>query len=76
MAALDPELHAALLGVAIRDTPMPRARSAMWVPGYGRPAMRALLDAGLRFDGFPGLICWSRPDHPFERYLPISLAMV
>ena len=39
-------------------------------------ATRALLDAGLRLDGFPGIVCWSRPDHPFERYLPISLALV
>ena len=42
----------------------------------GDRATRALLDAGLRFDGIPGLICWSRPDHPFERYVPISLALV
>jgi hypothetical protein len=49
---------------------------AMWVPGTADRATRALLDAGLRFDGFPGLICWSRPDHPFERYVPISLALV
>ena len=49
---------------------------AAWVPGTASEALRALLDAGLRIDGFPGVICWSRPDHPFERYLPISLAIV
>ena len=49
---------------------------ALWVPGTADVATRALLDAGLRLDGFPGLVCWSRPDHPFDRYLPISLALV
>lgn len=75
VAALDPELHPTLLGVAIRGVPAFGAVAA-WVPGCAGAATRALLDAGLRFDAFPGLICWSRPDHPFERYVPISLAMV
>jgi hypothetical protein len=75
MAALDPALHAGLIGVAVRDTPMIGA-VAMWVPGSADRATRALLDAGLRMEGFPGLVCWSRPEHPFERYVPISLALV
>jgi GNAT superfamily N-acetyltransferase len=75
LAALDPELQPALCGVAIRDTPT-FGPVAMWVPGTADRAMRALLDAGLRLEGFPGLVCWSRPDHPFERYIPISLALV
>ena len=49
---------------------------ALWVPGTAAEALRGLLDAGLRIDGFPGMICWSRADHPFDRYLPISLAIV
>ena len=72
---LDPALHPALLGVAVRETPMLGA-VAIWVPGTADRATRALLDAGLRYDGFPGLVCWSRPDHPFDRYVPISLALV
>ena len=64
----------ALIGTVIRDTPALGA-VALWVPGTAAPAMRGLLDAGLRIDGFPGMICWSRPDHPFDRYLPISLAI-
>ena len=35
--------------------------------------MRALLDAGLRIDGFPGIICWSRARPPV-RPLPADLA--
>ena len=75
LAAVDPALHPALLGLAIRETPM-LGTVAMWVPGTADVVTRALLDAGLRFDGFPGLICWSRRDHPFERYVPVSLALV
>lgn len=75
IAALDPALHPALIGVAIRETPIP-GPLAMWVPGTADLATRALLDAGLRFDGFPALICWSTADHPFGRYIPISLALV
>lgn len=75
IATLDPALQPALIGAAVRETPTLNA-VAMWVPGTAAPAMRALLDAGLRFDGFPGLICWSTADHPFERYVPISLAIV
>lgn len=75
VAALDPALHPSLIGAAIRGAPA-FGPVAMWVPGTADIAMRALLDAGLRFDGFPGLICWSRAEHPFVRYIPISLAMV
>lgn len=73
--AIDPALHQALIGVAVRETPT-LGPMAVWVPGTADLATRALLGAGLRLDGFPGLICWSRPEHPFERYLPISLALV
>ena len=75
LLALDPALHPSLVGVAVRETPA-LGPVALWVPGTADIATRALLDAGLRLDGFPGLICWSRPDHPFVRYLPISLAVV
>jgi GNAT superfamily N-acetyltransferase len=75
VAALDPALHPALLGTIVRETPV-LGPVAIWVPGTAAEATRALLAAGLRFDGFPGLVCWSTPIHPFERYLPISLALV
>jgi hypothetical protein len=75
VAGLDPGLLPALLGVAIRESGAPGPVAA-WVPGAADRAIRALLEAGLRFDGFPGLVCWSDPVHPFERYLPISLAIV
>lgn len=75
VATLDPELLPSLLGVAIRSTPI-LGNVGVWVPASAEGAVRALLEAGLRFDRFPGLLCWSRPEMPFARYLPINLAMV
>jgi ribosomal protein S18 acetylase RimI-like enzyme len=75
VAALDPALHPAILGAIVRETPV-LGPVAIWVPGTAAEATRALLHAGLRFDGFPALVCWSTPTHPFDRYLPISLALV
>lgn len=75
VAALEPDLLPALLGVAIRQTPM-LGTIGVWVPASADAAVRAMLEAGLRFERFPGLLCWSRPDLPFARYLPINLAMV
>jgi GNAT superfamily N-acetyltransferase len=75
IAALDPDLLPSLLGVAIRQTPI-LGTVGVWVPGSADAAIRALLEAGLQFVRFPGLICWSRPEMPFARYLPINLARV
>jgi GNAT superfamily N-acetyltransferase len=50
----------------------PRGASAIWLPGGATGAMATALDAGLRFEDFPLLLCWSRPVIDFERYLPIS----
>jgi hypothetical protein len=38
--------------------------------------MVALLRAGLRMEGFPALMCWTRPYGRFERYLPAGLALL
>jgi GNAT superfamily N-acetyltransferase len=73
--ALDPALHPGIIGVVVREVPCP-GPVAMWVPGSADRATRALLEAGLRLDGIPGIVCWSRADHPFDRYVPISLALV
>jgi hypothetical protein len=44
----------------------------MWVPGAADRAFVGLLRAGLRLDGLPVLMCWSRPFADFSRYVPIS----
>jgi len=54
----------------------PRGASAVWVPGHADRAVVALLRAGLRFDDFPVLVCWSEPFADFRRYLPISSGLL
>ena len=71
VAVLDAELLPSVLGhlLAVIE---PRGASAVWVPGDADRTFTALLRAGLRLDGHPVLLCWSRPFADFARYLPIS----
>jgi GNAT superfamily N-acetyltransferase len=71
VAALDEALLAPILGHLL-EAIVPRGASAIWVPGAAGGAMRQLLGAGFRFEGFPVLLCWTRPFADFGRYLPIS----
>lgn len=71
LAVRDPALHAAVVGHLLRAVP-PRGASAIWVPGAAGPTFGALVRSGLRIEGFPVLLCWSRPFADFRRYLPIS----
>jgi hypothetical protein len=54
----------------------PRGATTAWIPGANDRAMVALLRAGLRIEGFPALLCWTRPFARFEAYLPASLALL
>jgi GNAT superfamily N-acetyltransferase len=75
VALLDETLTAPVLGhlmTAVR----PRGATSVWVPGANDRAMVALLRAGLRIEGFPALLCWTRPFAEFDRYLPASLALL
>ena len=65
------ELLSPVVGHLVRAVP-PRGASAVWAPGHAGPLVVALLRAGLRIDGFPVLLCWSRPFGDFSRYVPIS----
>jgi GNAT superfamily N-acetyltransferase len=75
VAAVDPELHPALIGLALRETPVP-GPIGTWIPGTADVTLRALLRAGLRMETFPAVICWSRATHPFDRYVPGTLAII
>ena len=44
----------------------------MWLGGAASDAIGVALAAGLRFEDFPLLLCWSRPFADFARYVPIS----
>ncbi len=75
MALLDETLTAPVLG-HLMTVIRPRGATSAWVPGANDRAMVALLRAGLRIEGFPALLCWTRPFAQFDRYLPASLALL
>jgi GNAT superfamily N-acetyltransferase len=75
VALLDETLTAPVLG-HLMSVIKPRGATSVWVPGDNDRAMVALLRAGLRIEGFPALLCWTRPFAQFERYLPASLALL
>ena len=71
IAVRDDSLHAAVMAHLLQAVP-PRGASATWIPGDAGPTLEMLLRAGLRIEGFPVLLCWSRPFADFGRYLPIG----
>jgi GNAT superfamily N-acetyltransferase len=75
IAALDSALVAPILGHLLGAV-APRGASSIWMPGTAGEAFGGLLRAGLRIEGFPALLCWTRPFADFERYVPISLALI
>lgn len=75
LAVEDEALLPGVLGHLLRVVEPAGAFSA-WVPGPAGPAVTSLLEAGLRFEDFPALLCWDRPFADFSRYLPITLAVL
>jgi GNAT superfamily N-acetyltransferase len=75
VALLDETLTAAVIGHLVA-TIKPRGSTSVWVPGANDRAMVALLRAGLRIEGFPAQLCWTRPFAAFDRYVPASLALL
>jgi GNAT superfamily N-acetyltransferase len=71
IAVREPGLLAPVMGHLMR-TVEPRGASAIWLSGAQGEALAAALTAGLRIDGFPLLLCWSRPFADFSRYLLLS----
>ncbi len=71
IAVRDGDLQAPVVANLL-DAVIPRGASAIWVPGHAGPTLEMLLQAGLRIEGFPVLMCWSRPFADFARYLPAS----
>jgi hypothetical protein len=71
VAVVDPGLLAPILGHLLRTIPA-RGAFAVWTPGLAGDAVRMLLDAGLRLEPFPILLCWTDPRTDYTRYLPIS----
>jgi GNAT superfamily N-acetyltransferase len=75
VALLDETLTAPVLG-HLMNAIRPRGATTAWIPGANDRAMVALLRAGLRIEGFPALLCWTRPFARLEGYVPASLALL
>jgi GNAT superfamily N-acetyltransferase len=71
IAARDEALLGPILG-HLTSVVVPRGAFAVWVGGAAHRAIVPALQAGLRLDPFPVLVCWDRPFADFARYLPIS----
>ena len=54
----------------------PRGASAVWLPGATDDVITTTVNAGLRMEGFPILVGWSRPFVDFARYVPISPGLI
>jgi hypothetical protein len=75
LAVSDPALLAPLLGQMLTNV-VPRGASAIWLQGAADEALASVIRAGMRIEGFPVLIGWSRPFVDFARYVPISPGLV
>jgi GNAT superfamily N-acetyltransferase len=75
LAVEDSALLPGVLGHLLRAVE-PAGVFSAWVPGAAGAAVTSLLDAGLRLEDFPALLCWDRPFADFSRYVPITLALL
>ena len=75
VALLDETLTAPVLAHLLTAIE-PRGATSAWVPGANDRAMLAMLQAGLRIESFPGLLCWTRPFAAFDLYMPAGLSLL
>lgn len=75
VALLDETLYPAVLGALVARESPPGPFLAI-VPGTNHRALVALLHAGLRFEGFPGIVSSTRPWTGLDRYLVASFALL
>jgi len=70
-----PELLDPVLGHLLAAV-QPRGASAVWLPGAAGHALATAIRAGLRIEGFPVLVGWSRPFADYTRYVPTSPGLI
>ncbi len=75
VAVRDADLLAPVV-IHLLDAVLPRGASAIWVPGAAGPTLEMLIRSGLRIEGFPALLCWTKPFADFARYVPISPGLI
>jgi GNAT superfamily N-acetyltransferase len=75
VAAVDPGYLPGFVGHLIRSTQVLEGRQLV-VPGPCAAVMQPLLEAGMRMDGTPAIYCSATPAPAFDRYLPMSFALL
>jgi GNAT superfamily N-acetyltransferase len=75
IAVVDRALLGPVLGYLLTAVE-PRGASAVWMPGANDDAIATAIRAGLRIEGMPVLVGWSRPFADLSRYVPISPGLV
>jgi GNAT superfamily N-acetyltransferase len=75
VAALDPADLPALVGHLVRGTAVLEGRQVV-VGGAAISALGPLLAGGMRMDGTPAIYCAQRPGPRFDRYIPMSFALL
>jgi GNAT superfamily N-acetyltransferase len=75
VAAAVPADLPGFVGYLVRITQVLEGRQLV-VPGPAIDALRPLLEAGLRIDGTPAVYCSQGRGPAFERYLPMSFALL
>lgn len=75
VAAADPVYLPSFLGYLVRVTPVLEGRQLL-VPGHAITALQPLLAAGMRIDSTPAIYCSQGPGPRFDRYLPMSYALL
>jgi GNAT superfamily N-acetyltransferase len=75
VAALEPSYLASFIGYLVGITPVLEGRQLV-VPGHAISVLRPLLRAGLRIDTAPAIYCSDGPGPRFERYIPMSYALL
>jgi hypothetical protein len=75
VAAREPALLPSLVGSLLAITPVLEGRQVL-VPGRAIEVLRPLLAAGARIDGTPAIYCSSGASLGFDRYLPMSFALL
>jgi Acetyltransferase (GNAT) family len=75
VAALEPGHLARFVGDVVRLAEVIEGRQLV-VPGPATSVLRPLLQAGMRIDGTPAIHCAQGPGPRFDRYLPMSYALL
>jgi GNAT superfamily N-acetyltransferase len=75
VAAVEPWLLPGFIGYLVRTTDVIEGRQLV-VPGHAIAALGPLLAAGLRIDSAPAIYCSEGPGARFDRYLPMSYALL